>query len=114
MPDFLTDDWFAALRGKAADATPPTELTFSIEQHIDDLDTRWQVQITGGRVTIDRDPTVDPDVRIVTDEATARGIQAGTTSAQRAFLDGRLRIGGDVQALMTHREALAELGLGLA
>ena len=37
-------------------------------------------------------------------------------SHRDAFLDGRLQIGGDIQALMAHRQALADLApaLGLA
>ncbi len=115
MADFLTDAWFDELSSRAAAATPPADLTFTIEQVIEDEpDGRWQVRVDGGVVTIVRSPTADADVRILTDRATAAGIQDGEVSAQRAFLDGRLRIGGDVQALMTHREALAELGIGLA
>ncbi len=115
MADFLTDAWFADLEAKAEAATAPSGFEFVLEQAVSgDPDHRWQVQIGGGQVRIERDPTGDPDARIHTDQATANGIHAGEISAQRAFLDGRLRIGGDVQALMDHREVLAELGLGLA
>lgn len=100
-------------------ATVPTELQLRIEQVVaaDDGradDDRWHVVIADGTVRIDRDPNTEADVRIVTDRATATGIQAGSVSAQRAFLDGRLRIGGDVQSLMAHRDQIAELGLGFA
>ena len=74
---------------------------------------RWQVQIAEGSVVIVRPGSQDADVRIVTDRETAAGINE-EISAQRAFLDGRLQIGGDVQALLTHREALTELGIRLA
>ena len=115
MSEFLTDAWFARLDETASRAQPSETLRLSIEQVITaEAERRWQVVIADGRVRIEHDPSADADVRITTDLATASGIHAGEISAQRAFLDGRLRIGGDVQALMDHREVLAELGLGLA
>ncbi|MEM9466560.1 MAG: SCP2 sterol-binding domain-containing protein [Actinomycetota bacterium] len=115
MATFLTDAWFAELETRAANATPPSDMSFALEQVIDgDAEVRWQVRIADGAVRIARDSTDEADVRIRTDQATATGIHAGEISAQRAFLDGRLRIGGDVQSLMAHREVLTELGLGLA
>ena len=114
MADFLSDDWFDALAERAARATAPADLRLSIAQEITGTDpTRWQVVVVDGAVRIDRNPTAPADVRIVTDRETATDIQAGTVSAQRAFLDGRLRIGGDVQALMDHRDALNGLAVVL-
>ena len=115
MAAFLSDSWFAELETKARAASAPPDLALVIEQVVEgDADERWQVQISGGDVRIVRDGDGAADVRIRTDAATAEGINAGATSAQRAFLDGRLQIGGDVQLLMQHRETLADLGLGLA
>ncbi len=77
---------------------------------------RWQLRLGPDGVELDRDPSTDPDIRITTDRETATEIRAGNVSAQRAFLGGQLRIGGDIQALMANREALAALApaLGLA
>lgn len=113
MPEFLSDQWFTDLAARAEAATAPADLDLTIDQVIDDT-TSWRTTIAGGAVTIDRTPRGEPDVHIVTDRAAAVAIRAGSLSAQRAFLDGRLRIGGDIAALMAHREALAELGVGLA
>lgn len=51
----------------------------------------------------------EADVSFTTDLATAAAIAGGTQSAQTAFLDGRIRLGGDVQALMAHQGVLADL-----
>lgn len=115
MAEFLSETWFVDLTARAAAAQPPPDLVLTIEQRIEGApEGRWQVQIAEGSVAIVRPGSQDADVRIVTDRETAAGIQRGEISAQRAFLDGRLQIGGDVQALLTHREALTELGIGLA
>ena len=76
---------------------------------------RWQLRLGPDGVELDRDPSTDPDIRITTDRETATGIERGT-SLPSAFLGGQLRIGGDIQALMANREALAALApaLGLA
>lgn len=113
MTDFLSDEWFAAMAEAATRARPPADLDLSIEQEITGVAT-WTIRIADGRVALERSAgpaNAAADVRIVTDAATAAGIRAGEVSAQRAFLDGDLRIGGDVAALMTHREELASLGL---
>ena len=39
----------------------------------------------------------------------ASAIAAGSSSAQRAFMTGRLRVGGDLRVLLAHGEALAQL-----
>lgn len=42
----------------------------------------------------------DRTVTMTMDHATAVGIARGASSAQRAFLDGRIRLGGDVSLLL--------------
>lgn len=117
MSEFLSEAWFERVADAAAATSAPADLDFTIEQVVEgDPTVRWQVRIVDERVDIDLHASAEPDVRIITDRVTATEIQAGETSAQRAFLDGRLQIGGDIQALMANRQALADLApaLGLA
>ena len=44
----------------------------------------------------------------------ARKIFHGTASAQRAFLDGSIRVGGDVQLLVGNNDAMAAIDAELA
>ena len=116
MSEFLSDEWFMAIEAEAANAEVPDGLALSIEQVVTGESTvRWQIRIGADGIVVDRAPTTAADVRITTDRDTATRIQAGQASAQRAFLDGSLQIGGDIQALMDHRQALADLAptLGL-
>ena len=117
MSDFLTDAWFAEIADRAASALVPEGVALTVEQVVEgDPLIRWQLRLGPDGVELDRDPSTDPDIRITTDRETATEIRAGKVSAQRAFLGGQLRIGGDIQALMANREALAALApaLGLA
>ena len=111
MTTFLSDEWFDEMAAAAASARPPADLELTIEQRVIDGEA-WTVRIGAGAATFVRASAHDADVTIVADATTAEGIRSGTVSAQRAFLDGRLRIGGDVAALIEHREVLAGLALG--
>ena len=111
MTTFLSDEWFDEMATAAAEATPPADLELTIEQQIVNRES-WTVRIAAGTAAFRRGGSDDADVRIVTDAMTAEGIRNGTVSAQRAFLDGQLRIGGDVASLIEHREVLAGLALG--
>jgi len=52
---------------------------------------------------------VNPDLRFTTDYATAARIAAGGLGAQRAFVEGRLRVGGDLSLLIRHHKALSTI-----
>ena len=107
MPDFLSDEWFDSLAVAATRAEVSAETSLVVQQIIgSDPVISWWICIEDGVVIVDRGEAREADVRLTTDRDTAIGIHRGEVSAQRAFLDGRLRIGGDIAALMTHREAL--------
>ena len=111
MTTFLSDEWFDEMATAAATARTPVDLELSIEQQIVDSES-WTVRIGSGTAELQRGRSDDADIRIVTDAETAEGIRNGTVSAQRAFLNGQLRIGGDVAALIEHRDVLAGLAIG--
>ena len=117
MAAFLSEAWFESIAAQAATANPPDGVDLTIEQVVVGEPTvRWQVCVAPSGVKLDLHAEAAADVRITTDRETATEIHAGRVSAQRAFLDGRLQIGGDIQLLMEHRQALADLApaLGLA
>jgi hypothetical protein len=51
----------------------------------------------------------DADVRFRCDRTTAAAVATGALGAQRAFMEGRLRIGGDVRTIVEAQAALAGL-----
>jgi SCP-2 sterol transfer family len=75
---------------------------------------RWHVTIDDGNVGLADGPAVDPDLRFTTDYATAAQIADGELGAQRAFVEGRLRVGGDLGVLIRHQKALSTIDDALA
>jgi hypothetical protein len=59
-------------------------------------------------------PDADPDVTMELDYDTAREIERGEASAQVAFMQGRIKLGGDVTVLLRGAERLAAVGDVLA
>lgn len=115
---FLSDEWVAALDAAAASSAGLAQalagVHLVVEQGVtgpgpDDVVT-YHVTVDDGRVSVRPGPATAPTVRFRQDRATAAAIASGETSAQRAFMTGRLRVGGDLSVLANHGEALSELG----
>ena len=113
MAAFATTEWIDALARAAATAVVDPAWHVVVAQRIvDDPPVEWSVAVAGGKVRVT--PGIDPEatLRLSSDRATAEAIHDGTLSAQRAFLDGALRIGGDVNELIADQavlEAVADL-----
>lgn len=113
--EFLSDEWLAALdhaaRGRTVGTDDPVAgLDLCIEQAVRD-GPRWRLVIADGVMRIDAAPDdSEPDIRLTTDRTTAAAIASGTRAALDAFITGDLVIGGDIQAMLDHREALEALG----
>jgi hypothetical protein len=103
----------AARRALAADDAQRPALAgvrLTVQQTVEDTPdgaVTWHVAIEDGRMALDAGPADDPDLRITTRWDTAAAVAAGTLAAQRAFVEGRLRLGGDLSLLLTHQRALA-------
>ena len=112
MAEFLSDNWFDALIERVGGVAVDPAITMTLQQTVEaDSTVVWHTIIADGTVRVSRGEAMAADVRLLTDLVTATGINQGTISAQRAFLDGDLQIGGDLQALMAARDSLADLSL---
>lgn len=111
MAGFLTDEWFAELEQAARAATVPVDLSLVVQQVVTDGDREvtYSLELAQGSLTVRRGRAPEPDVTFTQDLATAVAVHEGALSAQTAFLDGRLRLSGDVGALLTAAPALAAL-----
>jgi putative sterol carrier protein len=114
MPRIGSEEWVAeldaALRalpsGGEGDA-PAGAADLIVQQELSDTGAAWHVVVAGGEASARSGRHPDPDVTLTQETATAAAINAGTLSAQTAFIDGRLRISGAVDRL---REATDVLG----
>jgi len=94
------------------EAALPEDLSLVIEQRITDgavTKECFHVSLDSGVMTVTDGPATNADIVISQDEETARGIRAGNTHAQTAFLTGRLTIDGDVDALLQNAAVLQQL-----
>jgi hypothetical protein len=74
----------------------------------------YHLRLSGGAAALGPGAVPDADVRFRCDRATALAVARGDLGAQRAFMEGRLRIGGDVRAIVAAQEVLAAVGDVLA
>ncbi len=110
MVEPLTADWMRQLGAVTAAIVADPDVRLVIQQTVGgDPPLRWHVVIAGGSATTVRGPAADPDMTLTTDRDTAIGIATGRISAQRAFLEGKLRIAGRINALIEARSVLEEI-----
>jgi hypothetical protein len=117
VAEFLSDAWIAEL-DRAASATPDlaTEadaVPVVVEQVVRRADhTEFAYHLvfgpTGARVR--PGPAESPDLVILTDEETARGLARGTLNAQQAAVAGRLKLRGHAERLRDAGELLRAAG----
>jgi predicted lipid carrier protein YhbT len=119
MPAHLSPAWLAALDAAVTSHAPLAEATrgvqLVIEQVVtdDDSTVQWHVAFDDGSVRVVPGAAPEgaaPLVRFTTDQVTARAVATGTMTAQAAFMEGRLRVGGDTTALLAHHDLLTEVG----
>lgn len=107
MATFLSPAWVASLARAAGAAGVDPEVTLTVRQVVDDV--AWTVRMADGQVTVDPGDAGEADVTFVTDRSTAEALVKGDLGAQDALLVGRLRMLGDVAALLRVAPALAVL-----
>lgn len=116
MPDYLSLQWFTEaaelVAGSASLAEASAGVHLVVQQTVtsDDADPIvWFVEFEDGRVRLERGAAAAPTITFTCDRATAEGVHAGTIAAQSEFIGGRLRVGGDIAALLAHGEMFAAL-----
>jgi alkyl sulfatase BDS1-like metallo-beta-lactamase superfamily hydrolase len=107
---FLSPEWIAALDGARITSDAPVSIV--IEQRIVDGDDviTWHVVIDDQVAHVRFGPADQAaHVTFVQDRATATAIARGELNAQLAFIDGRVRLTGDVRVLIDHADVFARL-----
>jgi hypothetical protein len=112
---YLGDRWLARADEALSGLTPvPADVAVGVTvTGGPEGERRYRLILGPDRVGID-DRVESVGVRMTLDWEEAVAIAQGRTSAQRAFLDGRLRLGGDAGLLLGHQDALAGIDDRLA
>ena len=114
---YLDDEWIAAA-GRAVEGMAPTSVSLVVGYAISPPGTdprtdpdssvasSYSIQYGPGPVSASRG-IADADLVFATTAQLAAEIARGERSAQRAFLDGELRVTGDINLLLGHEDKLA-------
>ena len=111
----LTDEWVDWLRNALADNRVDDTVAVTIEHCVvmnDGERFRWHTRLANGRVKVRRGAADEDDEHrliFTSDYDTARSIALGEQSIQWAFLEGRLRLDGDINLLINAHSALDAL-----
>jgi len=111
---YLSNDWFSAA-DTALNALAPAPSNARVGFIITggpDGDIRYNLRLGAESVGIDTEPT--PDVALTLPWSLAVAIATGEASAQRAVLDGEIRISGDVRVLLGNNDTLGVIDDKLA
>jgi hypothetical protein len=108
---YLSDDWLAAfddaVRSDPGLGRAAATADLVVQQTVtgtESGDVTYRVQLRDGAARVL--PGADPHahVQLTVDRETAVAIARGHTAAQAAFMEGRLRIGGDVTTLLDQQD----------
>ncbi len=112
MAQFLSDEWIANLATAARLVPVPTELRLVLQQIVRDesgSEVAYVIRIDNGQITAEPGHDAEAEITITQDRATAGAVARGEMSAQTAFMAGRLRVGGDLRAMIERAQALATI-----
>ena len=115
MAQFLSDEWFeatATLREQYADRLPDVVVEVRINQIITEVpfgdgEVRAFLDTTGERIEFVLGEADEPDAVVTTDYETARImiVDQDPQAAMQAFMEGRVKVQGDMMKLMAAQAA---------
>ena len=104
MAGFLTDAWLDDLEAAARAAEVASAAHLVLQQIVPDgpdgHEVAYALVVADGRLRVERGRVGAADLTFTQDRATAEAIHRGDLSAQAAFMQGRLRLGGDLRAVI--------------
>lgn len=116
MPRFLSPEWLDELNAAAAHdpsvASAIAGATLTLQQVVTGTpagEIAYAVRIGDGRVVITAGRAEHADATITEDAETAAAISSGRLTSQTAILAGRVRVSGDLGALVEHQDLLERL-----
>ncbi len=120
MPEMFTGEWVAWLDSVLSQCPVTGAVDLVVEHRVAGEDGSvfcWHVRVAEGRVSAAAGPagagSGESVVSFASDRETARAIAVEGKSAQRAFAQGRMRLGGDAQLLIAARPAMEAIAAAL-
>lgn len=113
MVRFLTAEWLGELQRAAATAAVPADADIVVAHEVSGTpsgDVCFRFTAAGGRVELEWGTTDGAQVTLIEDYGTAVAIARGELTAQQAVAEGRLKLRGDVGALVRNSAATTALG----
>jgi putative sterol carrier protein len=104
MARFLSEAWFDALAEPTGPANRGGAAGITVQQVVTDTpdgEVRYAVTISDERATVHPGRAARADVTFTEDYSTAVAIARGELTPQAALLAGRIRVAGNVAALMS-------------
>jgi putative sterol carrier protein len=113
VTQYLSEEWLdqaaAALAADPAMAAATAEVDLSIRYEVTGSPTGktvYGIRMNHGSTLLEPGPAKDAQVSFAMDYDTAAAIAQGELSAQAAFMQGRLKLDGDVSVLIRQHSAI--------
>jgi putative sterol carrier protein len=115
---FLSDEWVAAakeIRDEYADKVQPPAHAVRMNQVVTDVPfgegtINSHLDTSGGEAIMEMEHLENPDLTVTTDYATAKAIMVDgdQQAAMQAFMQGKVKVQGDMSKLMLLQQAPAD------
>jgi putative sterol carrier protein len=107
---YLSPEWFAQVNASlAASAAPDGDVHVVVQQLVTggpEGDVAFALTVDGGEVRFQPGAVERADATISEDYDTAAALYRGEVDLRDAFLDGRVKVRGNMSALITHQHVL--------
>lgn len=115
MPTMLSKDWVDALCAtlSSSDDHAVRDIQLTLQQVVTDApggEVAYWLAFDGGEVTGDLGRVAKPDVTFEMDHATAVALAGAELNHQAAFMQGMLKVTGNMGKLLQNQSALTALG----
>ncbi|MFM7062749.1 MAG: SCP2 sterol-binding domain-containing protein [Actinomycetes bacterium] len=110
MVKYLSDEWLERAAAALGSAPVPDDAEMVVQYEVSgggNGKVRYVLKVEGGTATIVPGKQPDAPVTFTLDYDTAVAVVTGELSAQVAFMQGRMKLAGDVRVLIDGAAALA-------
>lgn len=122
MARFLSNEYLTeaedTLNAHAGFRQAIADVDLSIQFHVkevpDDGEVSYALEIGGGSATLTGGEIADPEVTVTNDYETAVGISKGDLNTQMAFMTGKIKVGGNMAALLMNQAVITEFANALS